>query len=207
MICPLCSRPLACRASLICQWSRSTIPFDWGWKAVVVMCSTCSSSDQLVHVPHVNCVGGDTLHHAKAGYPAASSTVSAASHLELRSMIVSRYQWPAHGVGRGPTRSTCTWEKRCCRISIFSTSVASWLVTFALWQAVHSLHHSLMSEAKPGQRKWLLTNLVVASVPACERERTCSNTALWCLLGISGLMLSVERSHHTSADWMVTCCS
>ena len=70
----------------------------------------------------------------------------------------------ARDMGRGPTKSMCTWEKRCCGISIFSTCVAGWLVTFPFWQAVNSLHHSLMSAAKPGQTKRLLTNLVVARV-------------------------------------------
>ena len=82
----------------------------------------------------------------------------------------------------------CMWEKRCCGISIFSTCMAGWLVTFALWQAVHSLHHSLMSAANPGQTKWLLTNLVVARVPAWERWCTCLKTALRWLPGISGIL-------------------
>ena len=68
---------------------------------------------------------------------------------------------------------------------------------------MHSLHHSLMSEARPGQKKRLLTSLVVAPVPACERECTCSNTALRWLLGISGLILPVEMSHHTLTECIV----
>ena len=66
--------------------------------------------------------------------------------------------------------------------------LAGWLVTFALWHAVHSLHHSFMYAAKPGQTKRLLTDLVVTRVPAWERAWMCSNTALRWLPGISGIL-------------------
>ena len=142
------------------------------------MCSTCKSSHQLDHVPDVNCAPLSEVTHfgtpklATQQLMKASSTVSdempargtASNPLVLQSMAVSRYQWPTRDMVRGPTKSMCTWEKRCCGISIFSTCVAGWLVTFPFWQAVNSLHHSLMSAAKPGQTKRLLTNLVVARV-------------------------------------------
>ena len=96
--------PIARSGSLICLWSLSNIPFDCGWKAVVVMCSTCKSSHQLDHVrmwtapppwevKHFGTPKGATQQLMKA-----SSTVSAemsargtaSNHLVLWSMVVSR---------------------------------------------------------------------------------------------------------------------
>jgi hypothetical protein len=40
---------------------------------------------------------------------------TASTHLVDLSMMVNRYTWPPEEAGRGPTRSTCTWEKCACR--------------------------------------------------------------------------------------------
>ena len=80
------------------------MPLAWGWKAVVVMCSTCISVHHVVHMPEVNCA--PLLVVTWAGRPnlatqllmKLSSTTSAviswrgvaSNHCMLRSITVSR---------------------------------------------------------------------------------------------------------------------
>ena len=74
----------------------------------------------------------------KASTHRSASTASsgtASNHLLVLSMMVNRYLNPSREVGRGPTRSTWMWEKRCLGISIGWMAVAGCVVTFALAQS------------------------------------------------------------------------
>ena len=97
--------PLARRVSLICRCSLSTMPFAWGWKAVVGMCRTPYSPHQSVHVAEVNwtplsevrLAGTPKLatHVATKASRTASVVVSlsrtASGHLVDLSIMVSRW--------------------------------------------------------------------------------------------------------------------
>jgi hypothetical protein len=66
----------------------------------------------------------------------------ASSHLDDLSTIVNNYLKPSADVGRGPTRSTCTWVKRRSGISIGWTGAVCCGLALPRAQSWQSRHHA-----------------------------------------------------------------
>ncbi len=68
-------------------------------------------------------------------------------------MIVKMYTWPSSEDGRGPTRSTWTWENLLLGTGNFCRGAAGCFVTLPRWHVWQSRHQALMSLAMPRHTK------------------------------------------------------
>ena len=84
------------------------------------------------------------------------------------SMAVRQYRKPEE-TGNGPTRSTCTSEKRADLRLKLSSGTYTCRVTLDRWQGVHARVHARRSFSTPGHTNRWDTNLMVALAPGWLR--------------------------------------
>jgi hypothetical protein len=171
------------RASFNWRCALSTMPFDWGWYAVVREWSTPSRLHMFVHSAEQNwqpwsdviTLGTPNLAtqpvkraSTQAAVSIDRSGIASSQRVDL-SIMVNKYTYPSAEVGSGPTRSTWMCVKRTAGTGIGCTAAGGCLVTLALWHAVHSLHQALISEDIPRHTNLLVINRLVALIPGWAR--------------------------------------
>ena len=96
------------------------------------------------------------------------------SHLLVLSIMVKRNVKPCLD-GRGPTRSTWTWENLRVGTGIGETVEWTWVEILDFWQEIHDFAHEPTSLDIPGQTNLDEINLLEALTPGWEILCSCSN--------------------------------
>ena len=100
--------------------------------------------------------------------------------------------------GRGPTISTCMYEKRLEGTGICCTSDLVCLCIFPFWQSAQLSHHSFTSLFSFLQTNLAEIILLVALIPGCEIVWRAKKISLYIASGTRGRGVPAETSHNNS---------
>jgi hypothetical protein len=118
-------------------------------------------------------------------------------------MMLSRYTCPSEEAGRGPTKTTCTWENLRAGTGMACTGAAGCL-TLPLWHCWHARHMAATSLPTPFHTKRAVSMRFVARMPGCATLWMAWKTAGLSSSGTSGIIMPHATSHSRLAPFTCT---